>query len=203
MTDEAQESPLLAPAMEAVTNDSPLLVSSKAGMLLVGILAISLSAFFFSSPDQSPPSSGSSTTHNLKFTDIKKGDGGGIVVPIDLSESGALDKAISQIQVPEPERDRIRNAVTRGELGIGTMRVWDYAVQDGDVITVMTAGFVQTITIAHTPTLIVIPHRGAGIGRISAVGAPDLYITVAVGTSLGSLKLIPLEIGQSVEVSYP
>jgi hypothetical protein len=67
----------------------------------------------------------------------------------------------------------------------------------------MTAGFVQTITIAHAPTKIVIPHRGPGIGRISAVGAPDLLITVAVGTSSGSFNLIPLEIGQSVEVSYP
>ena len=203
MTYGEQELPVLAPALEEEAKTDQPIGRSKAGILLIGALAISLSAMFIAPQIASNFADDSGAIHPPAYEEIRKGDGTGIVVPVDLSDRDAVDQAISLLQVSEPERNKIRVAVDRGDLGLGTMRVWDYAAQDGDVVTVMTAGFVQTITIAHAPTKIVIPHRGPGIGRISAVGAPDLIITVAVGTSSGSFNLIPLEIGQSVEVSYP
>lgn len=127
----------------------------------------------------------------------------GIIVPLSPSDPAAIDGAIQGLHLGAVEKTRIRTAVEAGALDVGLLIVWDYMDQDGDVVAVSSAGFIQNITIVNAPTPIVIPYDGPSAVTVTGLHDGGGGITVAVASGGGPMQLRPLLVGESVEVRIP
>jgi hypothetical protein len=127
------------------------------------------------------------------------------LVPIDTSRPELLDGAIAALRLNYAERQHIRDEVLAGRLRLGATMAWDWDAEDGDVVSLTSAGFVQTVSLLNAPQLVVIPYAGDATPLLvtGVHDGDDMGITAAVGTPANPFKLRALRTGEVTQVGMP
>jgi hypothetical protein len=107
---------------------------------------------------------------------------------------------LAQIDMAEPDKERLRAELADGQLRLAQIRLWDTAAEDGDQIEVSSAGFLQRLTIRHRETIYFVPIMPGGAVRLRAVHDGGGGVTLGVATSAGRVPLPPLAVGQTLEL---
>jgi hypothetical protein len=125
----------------------------------------------------------------------------GLMVPIDSSKPEKLDAAVSLLRLSNAEKAHIRGEVLAGRLHLGATTVSDWAAEDGDVVTIASAGFVQTVVIQNAPHIVVVPYSlPIGALTLTAVHDGGGGVTVAVGMPSSLRRLRTLLVGEVIQV---
>jgi hypothetical protein len=129
--------------------------------------------------------------------------GAGLMTRLDHTDPSALGRGLSQIDIPVPERERLREQLLDGKLALGLIAFWDDVAADGDTITVTGAGVRQTVVLRKDLTPVVTPYQPGGTVLVTAVHDGGGSVTVAVMTRNGPVHLRRLLVGEMIEVPTP
>ena len=165
-------------------------------LVATGVLAVAIATgFMFLGSDGGAPAD-IATAQSLQPSE-------GILVPVSTEDPRAFEDAVKGLQLSDPDRARVRTAAAAGDLDLGLIAVWDYLHQDGDIVAVSSAGFVQYVPIHNQPSIVVLPYEGPGSITVTGLHDGGGGVTVAVASGSGPLQLRPLMVGESLQVSIP
>jgi hypothetical protein len=105
-----------------------------------------------------------------------------------------------QLKMPEAEKQRLAEKLADGSVRLAAVTVWDTMDEDGDIVEISAAGFVQRVTIMHKPATFFLPLHPGGSVTIKAVHDGYGGVTLGVRTITGNLPLPRLTVGQSLEI---
>jgi hypothetical protein len=126
-----------------------------------------------------------------------------LVTRLDLGKLGALDRALAAIDLPGPERERLRTEVLDGRTQLGLIGFWDDRDVDGDTIVVTGAGVRQSVVLQKNLTFVVTPYQVGNTLLLTALHDGGGSVTVSLMTRHGPQPLRRLMVGDSIEVSAP
>jgi hypothetical protein len=127
------------------------------------------------------------------------------LVPIDATRPEVFDQAIANLRLSDAEKRHIRAEVLADRLRLGVTFAWDWDAEDGDVVSLASAGFVQTVALTIAPQIVVIPYESAG-APLLVTGIHDGDgggITAAVGSPANPFQLRALFTGEVMQVGLP
>lgn len=127
----------------------------------------------------------------------------GHLSPIDPGNDRVVKKAVASLRLLPHEKAQIETAVVAGQLQLGVIRLWDYMDVDGDVVTVSSSGFAQSLPLTHQPTIVVVPYSGPGTIALTGTRDGGGGITVAVSTVADPIRLRPMFPGETIQVTIP
>ncbi len=165
-----------------------------------GIVAIGLAAAIAAGVFGSAHLNSSSPAHDTASAVTARGS----IASIDAANSAELTRAIEALRFNAEAKRAIREEVMAGRLHLGVVTVWDWKDEDGDEVTITSAGFSQAVPLWNKPTTVIIPYRGTG-AMIAITGLKDGEGGITAGISVGgqSTNLQPLYIGETVQVAIP
>jgi hypothetical protein len=188
-----------APAEPQLLGPQPLLppyaVFASAAALIIGSIA------FYSLGDPKPREANRSrdAAANAVFTvPADKAHGTFTVLPANFQQSPG--SVLVQLKMPEAEKQRLAEKLADGSVRLAAVTVWDTMDEDGDVVEISAAGFVQRVTIMHKPATFFLPLNPGGNVIIKAVHDGYGGVTLGVRTITGNLPLPRLAVGQSLEI---
>ena len=118
--------------------------------------------------------------------------------------AGDVEQAIGAIPGTDADKARLRGEIASGRTRIGWLTVLDSDAEDGDWVTVSSAGVSQQVQLFHAPTTIAVPYApGAPVTVTGMVDGDGKGITVAVRVGINSFVLAPMRPGTSVQVPTP
>jgi hypothetical protein len=161
------------------------------GLLLLGGIATGLLGFpgFGTSPPVVPAASEQTVQHS------------GLIQPVAAAD---MQKAVNQLLMSDADKAKVRADLASGKSRIGWITVADSDAEDGDWVTLSSAGFEQAVELFHKPTTIAVPYTpGAPVRVTGRIDGDGQGITVAVFVGANSFPLAPMRIGTSVEVPTP
>ena len=120
------------------------------------------------------------------------------VLPSNFQQSPA--SVLVQLKMPEAEKQRLAEKLADGSVRLAAVTIWDTMDEDGDIVEISAAGFVQRVTIMHKPATFFLPLHPGGSVIIKAVHDGYGGVTLGVRTITGNLPLPPLVVGQSLEI---
>ena len=92
-----------------------------------------------------------------------------------------VEQAIGATPGTDADKARLRGEITSGRTRIGWLTVLDLDAEDGDWVTVSSAGVSQQVQLFHAPTTIAVPYApGAPVTVTGMVDGDGKGITVAV-----------------------
>lgn len=101
----------------------------------------------------------------------------------------------------EPElKQQLLTEMDKGERELAVITLWDNFDQDGDVVSIQSAGVTLTVPLAHAPTKIFLPYRRGASLSITGVRDGGGGITAALETTAGAVPLPVLPVGQTIVV---
>ena len=127
----------------------------------------------------------------------------GFLIPIDSADRPMVERAIAALRVGDPDRRRIRADVLAQRKQLGIITLWDWAANDGDAVTVTTAGVTQLVPITNTPAIVVLPYEGPGMIALTAVRDGQGGVTVSIGTADQPMHLRNMRLGETISVAFP
>jgi hypothetical protein len=124
-----------------------------------------------------------------------------LVRPVAAAE---VEQAIGAILGTDADKARLRGEIASGRTRVGWLTVLDSDAEDGDWVTVSSAGFSQQVRLYHAPTTIAVPYApGVPVTVTGMVDGDGKSITVAVRVGTNSFVLAPMQPGTSVQVPTP
>jgi hypothetical protein len=115
-----------------------------------------------------------------------------------------VEQAIGAILGTDADKARLRGEIASGRTRIGWLTVLDSDVEDGDWVTVSSAGVSQQVRLYHAPTTIAVPYApGVPVTVTGMVDGDGKSITVAVRAGTNTFVLAPMQPGTSVQVPTP
>ena len=122
----------------------------------------------------------------------------GSLMPIDNFAPERQDELAAALRLRPAEAANLMLLIESGKRSIGWLSLWDNFDEDGDVVSVTSAGFTQVVPLIHEPKRIMVVYvPGEPIyvtGERDGVGG----ITVAVELTTGPLPLPIMAVGQTV-----
>lgn len=173
-----------------------LVLDRRAGLLAIGAFAV-MAAMGLLALDGGP-NRGEADTALLPTRPSE-----GFLIPIDSSDRPMVERAIAALRVGDADRRRIRADVLAQRKQLAIITLWDWAANDGDAVTVTTAGVTQLVPITNTPAVVVLPHEGPGMIALTAVRDGQGGVTVSVGSADGPINLRNMQIGETIQVTFP
>lgn len=173
----------------------PSALLAGAAVLIAGFMA------FHSSGDLKPDHanrSGDANKDQVLTIPADKAHGAFTVLPSNFQQSPG--SVLIQLKMPEAEKQRLAEKLADGSVRLAAVTVWDTMDEDGDVVEISAAGFVQRVTIMHKPATFFLPLHPGGSVMIKAVHDGYGGVTLGVRTITGNLRLPRLGVGQSVEI---
>lgn len=166
----------------------------------LGIVAVGLAAAIAAGVFGSAHLNSNSPAHDTASAVTVRG----AFASIDAANPMELTRAIETLRLDAEAKRAIREEVMAGRLRLGMLTVWDWKDEDGDEITITSAGFSQAVPLWNKPTTVVIPYRGVG-AMIAITGLKDGEGGITAGVSIDgqSTNLQPLYIGETVQVAIP
>ncbi|MBF9234795.1 hypothetical protein [Microvirga alba] len=119
------------------------------------------------------------------------------LLPVDLSTSAAQSAAVRLIPAPEIQARKWVIDALAGRQNLGRIVVWDNVRQDGDVVSIASAGLSTTITLTNAPQSIIMPYPKGGMLAVTGVHDGGGGITVALELATGPLPLPPMKEGET------
>lgn len=169
---------------------------------LAGVVALAIGSMaFYGLGNLKPGEAGRSgdVGKDAVFTiPADKAHGAFTVLPSNFQQSPA--SVLVQLKMPEAEKQRLAEKLADGSVRLAAVTVWDTMDEDGDIVEVSAAGFVQRVTIMHKPATFFLPLQPGGSVTIKAVHDGYGGVTLGVRTITGNLPLPRLAVGQSVEI---
>lgn len=126
-----------------------------------------------------------------------------LVTRLDVEKPEALDRALAAIDLPTPERQRLRAEVLDGRTQLGLIGFWDDRDVDGDTIAVTGAGVRQSVVLQKNLTFVVTPYTVGNTLLLTALHDGGGSVTVSLMTRHGPQPLRRLMVGDSIEVPAP
>jgi len=125
------------------------------------------------------------------------------LMPVHLAPVKPADEAAAIAQITLPLKDQIGlvadMAAKRTKLVF--MSFYDSDAEDGDVITVQSAGFTQALLLAKAPMTIALPASSDGHVKVTGtVDGGGGGVTVGVVTPGGPVPIAVLSVGQQISV---
>jgi len=115
-----------------------------------------------------------------------------------------VERAVGAILGTDADKARLRAEIASGQTRIGWLTVLDSDVEDGDWVTVSSAGISQKVQLFHAPTTVAVPYApGVPVTVTGTVDGDGKGITVAVRVGANSFVLAPMRPGTSVQVPTP
>lgn len=113
-----------------------------------------------------------------------------------------LERAISGMMVPEPQKKKLRQEMIDGTTRLAWIIVSDSVDEDGDRIMIESIGYSQEVQLFHRPTSVAVPLKPGMPVTIRALvdGYQGGGITLAVHVHGGPLRLAPLAVGTTIQV---
>ena len=123
------------------------------------------------------------------------------LVELAMVPSGAESAAIQAMHLPAGDAAALQQAVSRREVRLVRMPVFENDGATGRLVQVSTAGFSRTVALSPTPTVLTLPIAHAGTVSFQALGtAPGFSVAIGALTLSGPVALPPLPMGQVLEV---
>lgn len=123
----------------------------------------------------------------------------GALMPADPLSAARAEDLMLSLGIARAQAERWLAKVDNGERTLGWIALWDNFDEDGDVVTLSTAGISLSVPLTHSPTRLLIPYiPGQPVfvtGERDGMGGG---VTAAVELSSGALPLPPLAVGQTV-----
>ncbi|MDX2288902.1 MAG: hypothetical protein NW217_08800 [Hyphomicrobiaceae bacterium] len=110
---------------------------------------------------------------------------------------------LNLVDMPDPEKDRLKQSLKDSRLRVGAVTIWDTVHQDGDRVRISSAGFSQDVTILHKPRMFFVPYLPGAAVRIEATFDGGGGVTLGVRTAIGDVPLPYLSVGQVLELPLP
>lgn len=164
-------------------------------VLIVGFIAFD---FFGRSLVGRTSDLGGPRGHALLTVPADTARGAFTVLPSNFQQ--APGSVLAQLKMPEAEKQRLAEKLADGSVRLAAVTVWDTMDEDGDVVEISAAGFVQQVTITRKPATFFVPLHPGGNVTIKAVRDGYGGVTLGVRTITGSLPLPRLAVGQSLEM---
>ncbi|WP_428392352.1 hypothetical protein [Lichenicoccus sp.] len=123
------------------------------------------------------------------------------LVELAMVPSGEASAAIQAMKLPAGDAAALQQAVSRREVRLVRMPIYENDGAAGRIVQVSTAGFSRTVALSPTPTVLTLPIAHAGTVSFRALGtAAEASVAIGALTLSGPVALPPLPIGQVLEV---
>jgi hypothetical protein len=123
------------------------------------------------------------------------------ILPVPPAEIG---RAVMLLAMADAEKAKVQEAVKNNKMRIGYLTVMDSDAEDGDWISVSSAGLRQDIRLFKAPLVVAVPYFPGEMVRITGlVDGDGGGITLAAQVGLNIIALRPLRVGESIEVPTP
>lgn len=114
------------------------------------------------------------------------------------------DAALANLKLDADGQRQARAAVESGVAQVGTITVYDYGSEDGDVVQISGGGFSQIVPILKQPTKVTVLYvHGTPLKVLAYKDGSSPGITVTVRTSAGNFRLRSMKEGETVEIVTP
>lgn len=124
-----------------------------------------------------------------------------IITPIDADDRGAVDAAVSLLNVAEPLRRQIEQDVLADRRHLGWIVVQDSMDPDGDVIAIESGGIVQQIVLEKAWIPVPVLRDSNRVGITAIKDGQGGGITLALVTAGGQMALRIMLPGEHIEVA--
>jgi hypothetical protein len=166
-------------------------------LLALGGIATGILPFPGSQPERVPPT----TPVAIEAQQPKPQLMPSLIRPV---AAGEVEQAIGAILGTDADKTRLRGEIVSGRTRIGWLTVMDSDAEDGDWVTVSSAGVSQQVQLFHAPTTLAVPYApGVPVSVTGMVDGDGRGITVAVRVGTNSFVLAPMRPGTSVQVPTP
>lgn len=122
------------------------------------------------------------------------------LLPENFNDKEVQASFLSSQYLDHDTLEKLTPQLQSGEYKLGSITLWDNFDQDGDVVTIQTAGTEITVPIYHNPQTILIPYRPGDPLLIHGTRDGGGGITAAVATTSGEVPLPPMAVGQVIEL---
>jgi len=78
-----------------------------------------------------------------------------LIRPVNPAES---EKAIAQLMMSAPDKEKVRTALAEGKMRLGWVTLSDFEDEDGDWVRFMAGGFRQDVRLLHNAYTIAVPY---------------------------------------------
>ena len=126
-------------------------------------------------------------------------DAGPIEVPIVAGRQIAA--ALAALNLPAAEREQLAKDVEAGRLRLVWLSLYDTDAEDGDVVTIGSAGFLYTLGLAKAPAAVAVPVAIGGPVTLTGTRDGGGGVTVGVVGPQGPLPVPPLSVGQTISLA--
>lgn len=117
---------------------------------------------------------------------------------------GDREAALGNLKLDSEGQRQARAAVESGAAQIGTLTVFDYGQEDGDVVQISGSGVSQIVPILKQPTKVTVLYvHGTPLKVLAYKDGSSPGITVTVRTSAGNFRLRSMKEGETVEIATP
>src|SRR5436190_23073699 len=172
------------------------MVVGAVGLLLLGGIATGLIGLPGFGPSQPLPPAPVAIEQQ-----VAPQSGPSLIQPVAAAD---LQKAIGALLLPDSAKAKVQGDIASGRTRIGWITVSDSDVEDGDWVTLSSAGFEQAVRLYHKPTTIAVPYTpGVPVTVTGRVDGDGKGITVAVFIGASNFPLAPMQVGTSVQVPTP
>src|SRR5262245_30627624 len=167
------------------------------GLLALAGIATGILSFPASQPERASPATPIAIEEQQPKPQLMPS----LIRPVAPAE---IEQALGAILGTDADKARLRAEIASGRTRIGWLTVLDSEVEDGDWVTVSSAGIAQQVRLYHAPTTIAVPYApGAPVTVTGMVDGDGKGITVAVRVGTNSFVLAPMRPGTSVQVPTP
>jgi hypothetical protein len=171
------------------------MIAGVVGLLLLGGVATGLIGLPGFGPSHAPAPA------PVAIEQVVPQRGPSLIQPVAAAE---LQKAIDGLLMADTDKAKVRGEINSGKTRIGWITVSDSVFEDGDWVTLSSAGFEQAVRLYHKPTTIAVPYTpGVPVTVTGRVDGDGKGITVAVFVGASSFPLAPMQVGTSVQVPSP
>jgi hypothetical protein len=171
---------------------------SGASLLLIGALAIAGSGFALSNWINPLPADRIDAQEKQRleseFTRVRS-------IRIVKVEKSDEDAVLDTMRLDPTTRQKLKRTIAQGASGNETSLVWvslwDFAAQDGDVVSLSSAGYVVTVPLENKPADFAVPIDASRQIKITGLHDGGGGITLAIRNGTGSISMPVLAEGQS------
>ena len=109
-----------------------------------------------------------------------------------------LRDAIIAMKLKPEEQRAMESAVAAGRVDLVWLTLWDDQAEDGDIVSVESESFMQSVRLANAPTRVAVPRPKGGTVTVRGVHDGGGGITVAAATDQAPVQVPVLAVGQTI-----
>ncbi|MCB1838786.1 MAG: hypothetical protein KDI61_00800 [Alphaproteobacteria bacterium] len=122
------------------------------------------------------------------------------LLPLDLTDKKIKAEFMRSPLYPDDEKSSLLEDVESGKRDLTAVVLWDNFDQDGDVVSIESAGVILEVPLYHAPVTVFLPYVPGVPLLVHGVHDGGGGITAAIETSSGAIPLPVMAVGQTISL---